>query len=547
MLGKRPNNYTLFDVGNVWDLEMDRKSFYYQLAVATKNGLFKDDDFAGLYHDWRGRPSVAPSQLAAMLVLQTHDGVSDEQAVSESAFDLRWAAVLGRHCGEPLCAKSTLQLFRSHLILHKEFSTILARSIKAAKDAGLIKGRAVTAALDTKPMLGRGAVQDTYNLLAQGMRQLARALAKDAKKPASDFMEEKGLGVLNAPSIKGTTVVDWNDRKARDSFLGDLVEKARGLLSMASSGSDNVRANAELLSQLLLQDIEEKPAPVAATNAAPPAAGHGAGDVAIRQETVPDRAPSATDPEQRHGRKSASKRFNGHKSSIVADTSSGIILSCEILAGNAGDAEGALEQVAEAEKNAGVRIVQTLGDCAYGGSETRAAFGDAKRSLFAKVPALASGPFSKGAFQIDVINADVTLVTCPAGHTSDMLDESRDGRRTYFFDAFCRGCELRAQCTTSKFGRSISVHPNEGELQKARQFQNTTDGRDVLKQRLAVENALGRLSRYGIGQARYIGRAKSKFQLTIACTVANLRRAWNYAQNADIAGDPGVAATAGAA
>ena len=93
-------------------------------------------------------------------------------------------------------------------------------------------------------------------------------------------------------------MVDWNDRKARDSFLGDLVEKARGLLSMASSGSDNVRANAELLSQLLLQDIEEKPAPVAATNAAPPAAGHGAGDVAIRQETVPDRAPSATDPEQ---------------------------------------------------------------------------------------------------------------------------------------------------------------------------------------------------------------------------------------------------------
>lgn len=32
-------------------------------------------------------------------------------------YDLRWAAVFGREAGTPLSAKSTLQLFRSHLII----------------------------------------------------------------------------------------------------------------------------------------------------------------------------------------------------------------------------------------------------------------------------------------------------------------------------------------------------------------------------------------------------------------------------------------------
>jgi hypothetical protein len=32
-------------------------------------------------------------------------------------------------------------------------------------------------ALDTTPILGKGAVKDTYNLLAEGIEQLARRLA----------------------------------------------------------------------------------------------------------------------------------------------------------------------------------------------------------------------------------------------------------------------------------------------------------------------------------------------------------------------------------
>jgi hypothetical protein len=49
------------------------------------------------------------------------------------------------------------------------------------------------------------------------------------------------------------------------------------------------------------------------------------------------------DAEMRHGRKSARKRFNGHKAALAVDLESQLIAGVEVLAGNAGDQEKALD------------------------------------------------------------------------------------------------------------------------------------------------------------------------------------------------------------
>lgn len=138
MLGKRKAQRALFDVGNVFGLELDPRSFHGQLAAAAPR-LFKDGDFAVFYSDRTGRPSVPPAQLALLTLLQHHDGCSDQEAVARSAFDLRWAAVLGKAAGSPLCAKSTFQLFRAHLVLHDTVRTIFQKCILVARQAGLLK------------------------------------------------------------------------------------------------------------------------------------------------------------------------------------------------------------------------------------------------------------------------------------------------------------------------------------------------------------------------------------------------------------------------
>src|SRR5712691_10766233 len=176
MLGKRKAQRDLFDVGNGFPLALDPASFYGPLARAADQ-LFRDEDFAPCYADGIGRPSTPPSLLALLTLMHHECGVSDLEAVERAGYDLRWAAVRRRAAGTPLCAKSTFQLFRAHLILHDGVRTVFEQSIAEARRAGLLKRGPLTVALDTQPILGQGAVEDTYNLLATGIQQLVRALA----------------------------------------------------------------------------------------------------------------------------------------------------------------------------------------------------------------------------------------------------------------------------------------------------------------------------------------------------------------------------------
>ncbi len=525
MIGKRKAQARLFDVGNVYPLALKAGSFHSQLAEAAPR-VFADDDFAAIYSDRLGRPSVPPSLLALALLLQNEAGVSDEEAIERTAFDLRWAAVLGRAAGEPLCAKSTLQLFRAHLILHEGIRTVFRASILEAKRAGLLRGKALRIAVDTKPMEGRGAVQDTYNLLAAGIRQLAAALAKIAGQKLSPWLQSHGLARYAEASLKGSVDIDWSDASARDRLLGEVVADAERLLNHTVGAGAQAAKAAELLQALLLQDVTRNV----------PSEGSNAAEVRVKEGTAKGRIPSATDPEQRHGHKSHSTLFTGHKASIddraarlyAADVDSQIIVAVEALPGDSGDAANVLDMVSQAEENTGEEVAQTIADCAYGAGAIRQAFADSGRELIAKVPRemnRATGLLPKSAFQIDLEN---NTVTCPGGHTTGVYQQKKDGSRLFYFGAACGGCPLRSQCTTRAKGRTVQVHPQEALLRIARTYQQTPEGRTRLRQRVVVEHRLARLAQLGIRQARYIGRAKTGFQLMIAATIANLRRTWNW-------------------
>jgi len=517
MIGKRRPQRELFDVGNVYALALPPESFHAQLAAAAPR-LFRDEEFAAFYSEGMGRPSVPPSQLALMTLLQHEAGCSDAEAVARTAYDLRWAAVLGRAAGEPLCAKSTFQLFRAHLVLHEAARLLFEGSIQAARRTGLLKGSALRLAIDTKPILGRGAVEDTYNLLSTGIQQLVRALASREGERGPEGAARHDLRRYFGPSLKGSTNIDWSDEAARNEFLTGIVVEARRLLRLAApavaEGNEAVREAAWLLEPLLLQDVAES------------AASGGRPTASLKEGHEPGRMPSATDPEVRHGRKSASKRFDGHKASVAVDTQSGIIVDAELLAGDAPDATRVLEQVERVEASTGTAVALTLGDCAYGSGDLRQQFADAERVLVAKVPQRTNaGMFPKSAFLLDL---EGHTIACPGGETTGRFTTCRDGTQVFHFGTVCRGCSLRGQCTTAQAGREVRVHPQEALLQAAREYQQSAEGQAVLRERVVAENRLGRLGQLGIGQARYLGRRKTRCQLLLAAAVANRRRTWNW-------------------
>ena len=152
-----------------------------------------------------------------------------------------------------------------------------------------------------------------------------------------------------------------------------LLEAARQAQEALAEGSperQDIIAAAELLGQLLLQDVERT--------------GDGIG---LKDEVSKDRMVSVHDPEMRHGHKSSGRRFDGHKAAIAVDTDSQLITAVEVLPGNAPDNLGALELVERSEANTGVPVEEALGDAAYGDGDTRQAFADAGRTLIARAGA----------------------------------------------------------------------------------------------------------------------------------------------------------------
>ena len=376
-----------------------------------------------------------------------------------------------------------------------------------ARGSGYLKRRGMRVALDTTYILGRGAVRDTYNLLADGIVKLLRALAAAAKIDVREWAEAQGYDKYLSSSIKGEAVIDWSDRKARRKLLGEIVADADRLLELARQALERLSADsverqrivdaAELLGQLLLQDVERK---------------SGDGDADAADGVSKDRMLSVHDPELRHGHKSSHRRFNGHKAAIVVDTDSQLITAVDVLPGNAPDHLGALELVEQSEASTGSVAEEAMGDAAYGDGGTRQTFAEAGRQLVARVPGRPERKhFPKDDFHLDLVSGSCT---CPAGQVTHTMVPA--GKRTdaagrvhrlqaFQFDgAVCWACPLRSQCIAAKGrrGRRVLIHPQEALLQEARALQRSAAYDEYRARRVVVEHRLARLVQLGIRQSR---------------------------------------------
>jgi hypothetical protein len=223
----------------------------------------------------------------------------------------------------------------------------------------------------------------------------------------------------------------------------------------------------------------------------------------------------------RHGRKSASTRFDGHKVAVAADVESQLITAVEVLPGSAKDQTGRLELAQQAAATTGLEVEAVLGDCAYGSGANRERFAEAGIQLLAKVPALrAGGFFTKEAFSIDPV---AKTCRCPAGEVTGHLVGGVRHQRFQFDAAVCRACPLRTDCyAPGRKGRQVKLHPHEALLQQAQTWQRSPEFDLFRRQRQVVEHRIARLVQLGIRQARYFGQLKTLFQAFMAATVANL-------------------------
>jgi hypothetical protein len=478
------------------------KGSFYERLADHGHEIISDDDLAHLYAPRMGRPSIPPSVMVRAMLCATHDRTSDAETSRRSRVDADWKAAMGVDDDFAGIGATTFSLMRARMVAADADGELFEATLAKAVEAGVLKGK-LTAIIDSSPVHGAGAVADTYELI--------RKLVAKVVDAAGEHLDAEVTAGAK-PFCGGKPDIDWQDPAARKAHLGELVAVARAVLAAVAEIDDTaVAETAELLDQVVAQDVE--------------ADEHG--EPQIRQGVAQDRIVSHSDPEMRHGRKSASRRFDGHKLDVITDEDSELVVGVDIRAGNAADGDGAAPLLGQVMALPGIAIQLLMGDMAYSDGDVRQAVEDQGVELVAKVPpATNGGRFPKTDF---VIDPEVPSARCPAGHTTTEARSNKDhkGRRVVrlvFAADICAACPLRARCVAGKAGRTVTVAFHEARLAAARAAQNEPATKALLRKRAKVERKIDHLQDLGMRKARYRGRRKTRFQARLAATVANFKR-----------------------
>jgi hypothetical protein len=505
MLATRSAQVGMFDAA-VLARPLPEGSFFALLAEHGDR-IVRDEDFADCYSSRMGRPSIPPSLLAMVLLLQHRTGLSDEQAMEAVRWDLRWKIALGLPVDHDGWHPTSLTYFRARLLLHGKDQLALENTLRLAEEVGLLDGVAEQI-IDSTPMLGAAATQDTVRLVRHGVKKLVDAvvaLDEQAGRRLEAGLEFDYARANDKPDCR------WREKAERERMLTRVAEDAERALQAIARGDglladERVAEAHRLLRELIGQDFDID----------------DDGIPRLYRGTRADRIISTVDPEMRHGRKSRHQRFDGYKLSATATNGPApLITAVDVAPASEPDGPRAKELVdAQSPERRPERL---LGDTAYGIGPVRAELAERDVEMLAPLPpgATKDGRLTKRDFAVDL---DAGTVTCPAGNAAVIRTEPSGQRRAHFSKQLCGGCPLRARCTTARGDRQILIAPDEELLIAARRaLDDPASAEHLRRTRPRIERLLGLLAvRYGARKSRYIGRAKARLQAAWAAALVNL-------------------------
>jgi len=521
----------LWDAGDVTGHLVPPGSVFAFLA-AHRRELFPDSFTSDLFGSRTGRPSLPADLVGSVLVLKELYDLSDTQAADALKFDLRWKVACGRSLLQVGFDPSTLVYWRKRIAASERPDRVFDAVAQVIAETGLLRGRRKRC-VDSTVSGDAVATMDTVSQLVAAMRKVARVV-----DGAADVIAQVCTLDYSKP---GKPPIDWDDPAAKQALVSDLVNDALTVLEALTGPGARARdaAAADALGLLALvagQDVE------------PAEDSDGTdGRWRIARKVAPDRVISTVDTEARHTRKSKSKRRDGFRGHVATEPDSGLITDCEMtMAAGPGstDAENGVkmagrdrfhrtagqpqaeprdEQPQDTQRDEQPRDepgLEVYGDSAYGSGEARADYRDAGHDTVIKPGPLR--PAVPGGFTIDdfIVDEEQGTVTCPAGQVRPM-----SGKRTVTFGVACAACPLRELCTTSKDGRSMTIHPHDGLLRAARAQARTQEFKRAYPTRSNIERTIAWVATQNGRRVRlrYIGTAKNDAWLHTRCAGLNLR------------------------
>ena len=501
----------LDDIEAFCDRTLPERSIYV-LLHRERERLFPDELFADLFSD-RGRRSVPPSVVATVMVLQRLEGLSDREAVERYAFDTRWryAAGVGGYDGGGWTsfAHTVLVDFRARLAASDDPRRIFAVTLDAARDAGLVGAKRV---LDSTPLYDAVATMDTVTLIRSAIRSVLKAAESSLEAELSSLIKS---GDDYASAAKPQ--IDWDDERAREALIDAVAKDGRAILARFDGAhlEGPLAEAATLLATVLGQDLDvdddgvfriaRRVAPDRVISTVDPETRHGhktsakgfdgykghaaidpdselitattvtagnVGDAAAAAELIEDltdtdEADSDTGTASDNPEAPSTGEVDGEPARARPSRQGGGGRRRARSAKNAAAARSARAEAREARRRARATrrkaassrpdapAPKVYGDGAYGSGEflDHLARAGIEHRCKTQRPVNATGCFAKDRFAVDLA---AETVTCPAGEVVP-IRRNRKGDGVARFASACHRCPLRAECTTSPGGRSITV------------------------------------------------------------------------------------------
>jgi Transposase DDE domain/Transposase domain (DUF772) len=462
-------------------------------------------ELASLYRKAkRGQPPVAPAMLALALILEAYTGVSDDEVIEATVMDRRWQLVLDCLDTEQApFSKGTLVAFRQRLIEAQMDRRLIERTLEVASQSQAFGARALRAALDSSPLWGAGRVEDTYNLVGHALKKVMRVVADQQGRELAEVASEAGAELVCGSSLKAALDRDWDQQLQKDEALAlvlQVLHTVDAWVQQLTDQEDKAVADPVLA---IAKQVEEQDVQIS-----------DKGKVSLLKGVAKDRRISVEDGQMRHGRKSRSVRVDGYKRHVLHDLDTGLIRAVGITPANVPEASVTEAISADLERQ-GAYLKELHIDRAYLSSHLVRERSDDLEVYCKAWPVREGQRFHKQAF---VLDWQRQVIRCPASQEMPFVP----GGVVHFPKDTCAQCPLKAQCTTSAKGRSVSIHPDEALLVELRQGQQTPEGRHKLRERVAVEHTLAHIGRWQGRRARYRGLRKNLFDLRRCAVVHNL-------------------------
>jgi transposase len=532
------------------------------LAVTMRDRLgewMTDELFAAAFGA-RGRPGESPAMLAVVTALQFAYGMGDREAAEAVATRLDWQYALGLPLDDPGFDHSVLSEFRTRVAAHGLEEAALDALLAKLRDEGLVKARGKQRT-DSTHVIAAVRALHTIELAGESVRAALEALAA----ACPDWLAAR-LCTADWTARYGARIDSWRlpaGKAARDELLIAYARDGYALVSACYEDSAPAWAReipaVQVLRTVLIQnfhlDRDE----------------HGREVIRRREDGLESGIPPAHlkiaspyDADARWGSKKEDLLWLGYKLHITEtcedpppcgcppdpaaarprrcehDIRPNLITHVATTDATVHDSEMTIP-VSTALAAKDLAPARHYQDSGYASARNMA---DAARlsGTVLVTPLLADtspqarsrSGYDRSAFAIDY---DARTATCPQGQASHRWTETtlrgKPSIAVQFGARTCRPCPARAQCTTARGGRGLTLPPRElYEVQAAaRAAQDGRDWQQDYKRRAGIEAAISQaVTVTGSRRARYRGLPKTHLAHVYAAVALNLWRLdayWN--------------------